>query len=329
MLRALARLATRGLFVAPVLLLARVASAQDAAAADAQFQRGVAAMQKGDLETACPAIAESQRLDPRPGTLFTLAECEAKRGRVATAWQHYADYLAHTDRLKGADRQRHEERRGLATKKQAELSAKIPKLTLSLPAGATDVEVRRDGTLLGAASLGVALPVDPGERKVVVRTKDGREAAQFIRVAEGESKSVTLEVPAAAPAKDAPKDAPPTATERRETPKKGGAPTAAWVVGGVGVAGFVVSGVTGAMVFGKKGTMSDHCVDGRCDRQGKEAADSAKSLATVSTVAFAVGVVGVGVSAWMFSSAKKEDPAVAVGVTPLPRGAALGASGRF
>src|SRR4051812_33487281 len=92
-------------------LVPGVAAAQDVAAADALFKRGVTAMKAGDLETACPAIAESQRLDPHAGTLFTLAECENRRGHVATAVVHYASYLGQVGSLPPDQRLKHEERR--------------------------------------------------------------------------------------------------------------------------------------------------------------------------------------------------------------------------
>jgi hypothetical protein len=62
----------------------RAASA-DSAAAEALFREGRDAAKHGDLETACADFAESQRLDPAPGTLLNLAECEEKLGRVASA----------------------------------------------------------------------------------------------------------------------------------------------------------------------------------------------------------------------------------------------------
>src|SRR5579862_9466128 len=58
------------------------------------FDRGVAQMEAGRFDLGCPAVEESYKLDPRPGTLFTLAECEASRGRIRSAVKRYDDYLA-------------------------------------------------------------------------------------------------------------------------------------------------------------------------------------------------------------------------------------------
>jgi hypothetical protein len=87
------------LFVLGSLAASGPARAQDIAAAEALFDKGVADMKAGRYETGCKAIAESQRIDPRPGTLFTLATCEAQWGRIATAVSRYGDYLAVYERL--------------------------------------------------------------------------------------------------------------------------------------------------------------------------------------------------------------------------------------
>ena len=79
------------------------ARAQDVATAEALFNKGMSEMNAGRYPTACPAIEESYRLDPRPGTLFTLAECAAKAGRVATAVSRYEDYLQLFARLAPKD----------------------------------------------------------------------------------------------------------------------------------------------------------------------------------------------------------------------------------
>ena len=74
-----------------VALAPTVARAQvvDAAAADALFQKGREAADKGDFATAAAKFAESQRLDPAPGTLLNLADCEEHLGQTASAWEHY------------------------------------------------------------------------------------------------------------------------------------------------------------------------------------------------------------------------------------------------
>src|SRR4051812_33228673 len=62
-------------------------------AAEALFNEGRKALAAGDLETACARLRASDKLDPAPGTKANLAECEEKRGRVATAWELYRTVL--------------------------------------------------------------------------------------------------------------------------------------------------------------------------------------------------------------------------------------------
>src|SRR5262245_1711819 len=94
--RRLYTLASMRILAAPSLMcLATLASGtrafgqdRDLAAAEALFREARAAMQSGDFDAACAKFEESERLDKAPGTVLNLAECEEKRGRVATAWGH-------------------------------------------------------------------------------------------------------------------------------------------------------------------------------------------------------------------------------------------------
>src|SRR5688500_15387502 len=96
--------------------------AQDLAAAEAHFNRGLADMQAGRYAAGCPALAESQRLDPRPGRLFTLAECEARWGRYATAVTRYNDYLSLFARMTRAEQVKQLGRDKISTRQRETLA---------------------------------------------------------------------------------------------------------------------------------------------------------------------------------------------------------------
>ncbi|WP_437730839.1 hypothetical protein [Sorangium sp. So ce1335] len=343
-----------------LLSLSVPAAAQDIAAAEALFERGLADMQAGRYETGCKALAESERLDPQPGTLFTLAFCEAQWGRIATAVAHFKDYLAQLDQMPPAERARQAERSRVARQERDRLSPQVPKLALSLPPGApAGTVVRRDGQVQGEAALGVALPVDPGEHVVSIEPPGGPLQEQRITIAAGETKELTLalkEAPTPAPAAPAPPPAAPLATAPELVPapasagpdspaSPGGRRTATYVAGGLGAAGLVLGGVTGALVLGKKATIDEHCgsgiraVDPRgCDTTGHDAGTNAITLATVSTIGFAVGLAGLGTAAALYlTEPKPTTPAVSAsprwisaGVLEAgPEGAMIGARGRF
>jgi hypothetical protein len=289
------------------LTLSGMAWAQDSAVAQALFERGVAALEAGELESACPALAESHRLDPRAGTLFALAECEAKAGKLASGFGHYQDYLGLVSRLSVEQQERHAERAAIAREQTRILRPQVPTLTLLLPAGAPPgLLVERDGITLRGPALGVALPIDPGEHVIVTRDSAGNETRATVTIAAGEAVRLELRVPEAEPAVPAPVPVPPPvltppplqAAEPPPAARSSSRPlrTWGWIAGGLGVSGVVVGSVAGGVALAKKSVVSDHCRGEACDSEGKRAADVGQSAATVSTVAFGVGLVGLGTS---------------------------------
>jgi tetratricopeptide (TPR) repeat protein len=61
--------------------------------ADVLFNDARAAMAVKKFDVACEKFRESNRLDPAVGTLFNLANCEAQRGQLVTAWTLYRQVL--------------------------------------------------------------------------------------------------------------------------------------------------------------------------------------------------------------------------------------------
>jgi hypothetical protein len=116
-------------------------------------------------------------------------------------------------------------------------------------------------------------------------------------------------------------------------PERAGTAPWFWVAGGIGAAGLVTGGITGALVFSKKSEIDDNCRRFDCSREGKEAADSAQTLALVSTVGFAVGVVGCATAAVLLLTSPKQERATArrldVNVAASDSSAMLGLTKRF
>src|SRR5262249_45980436 len=151
------------------------------------------AMRSGDFEGGCPKLAESYRLDPRAGGLFTLAECENKEGKIASASAHYEDYLRQFDAMTPEQRDPQPERAGAATKALSSLRALVPTITIIPPANAPPgLVIQRDDTVLSGPSLGVALPVDPGKHVVTARSPAGTYRTRVVSIGTGESARVEL-----------------------------------------------------------------------------------------------------------------------------------------
>jgi hypothetical protein len=201
------------------------------------------------------------------------------------------------------------ERADTAERQMKALEPSMPTLTIRLPPGApASTIVQRDGEELTHAALGVALGVDPGAHVVSARLPGGAAAEQRVTLERGERRVVVVV-------------APPSGTSGRRI--------AALAAGGVGIAGLTIGAITGALALGERGVVNDHCRDegdrAVCDEAGVEAGDSLKGLGTVSTVSFAVGLVGVGVAVTLLVTEESDPGAGSAGGRRLVAG--LGAIG--
>ena len=266
---------------------------------DALFDAGVLQMEAGRYAEACPSIQHSYELDPRPGVLFTLAECQSKWGRIADAVARYEEYLTAYLALSPVKKKLQTNRPAAARAQLAALSPQVPKLTLTVARGApSGTVVERDGRLVPEGSLGASIPVDPGDHVVRLSAPGGRLREIHIKLARGESQSAELDFPAApaGPGTPGPGHDPPRGTSGRRI--------GAFVSGGFGLAGLVLGGAMGAVALTKKGVVDDHCNVGgipeACDHQGKAAADELGTYALASTVGLAAGGALVVLSTVLF-----------------------------
>src|SRR5438552_13565446 len=108
-------------------------------AAEALFDEGRRLMAEGKAAEACPKFADSQRIDPSPGTLLNLASCYEKVDRPASAWATYreaASLAASTGRQDlVATAQRHADA----------LSPKLARLSVSAASPPAGLAVALDG----------------------------------------------------------------------------------------------------------------------------------------------------------------------------------------
>ncbi len=275
------------------------AQAGDAAAAEVLFREGRAATDAGNPKLACEKFRESHRLDPAPGTALNIADCEEALGRLATSWTLFSEVAA---KLPPTD-----ERQAIARARAAALEKRLPRLTLKLsPSVPADTTVQRGEVVLRRAALDTPLPVDPGEHRIEVRASGHDPRILLVRMAEAEQRTLTLDV--GSPVSD---DS--VAYAPSKSGASSGALTLGYVLGGAGVVGVGVGAVTGIMVLSKRSTVDDNCTaDKRCNREGADAAESGRTLGTVSGASFAVGAVLLGAGAYFVLSGNRERPAAAI-----------------
>lgn len=172
-----------------------VALADDVTQAKDYFDRGLADLKAGHYKTACPAIAESLRLDPQLGTLFTLAACEAEWGHVVSAASRFEEYLRRYEGLSPEEKEQQGERPNVAKEQRDKLQREIARLTLSLPPMAPPgTVVKLDGKTVDKTKLGIALPMDPGEHEIATRAPGGPVRREKINLEKGKWLSVVVQV---------------------------------------------------------------------------------------------------------------------------------------
>lgn len=286
--------------------MARLAFAQNPAAAEALFEQARAAMSAGDYELACARFRDSDKLDAAVGTRLNLADCEEHRGRVATAWSLFRGVAAE---LPASD-----DRLPVAEERVRALEKRLPYLTLvrnaRTPAGA---RVRMDGVELGEASFGVPLPLDPGAHELVLVAPDGTQERIPFLLKEGLRSDLPVQfTPPAAPSP--PQSSEPATDDAVSSAPHDGESRRTWgyALGGIGVAGVVTGVVAGAVTLSKKSTANDHCNDllRQCDDTGVAANKSGKTFGVVSGVGFGVGIAGLAAGAFLLLTAA-DPPAVA------------------
>jgi hypothetical protein len=300
--------------VAPLALAATIlasaagAGAQDAsskAAAEALFRDGRALYDQGRYPEACAKFAESQRLDPAPGTLLNLAGCYEKNGQTASAWVTFKEAVSAAHVKGRADWE------DLARQRAAALEPTLSHLTITVTAPAEGLVVKRDGAEVGRAEWGTAIPVDPGTHVVEATAPHRQPLRQSVDVgASGASASITVpELAADVGAGTGGTPARPGSTQR----------TVGLAIAGVGLAGVVVGSAFGFVAMGKENdALNNHCSGNQfCDPQGLQLGDDAKSAATVSTIGFAVGAAAMAGGLVLYFTAPKAESTVAPATPPV------------
>lgn len=281
-------------------LVPSAALAADPAAAREQLKIGYELAKEDKCDEALPHLVESLRLDAKAITLINLANCEEKVGRWADALGHWVEARsrAQSENVPAIEEE--------AARRAKTLEGKIPRLTIVLGEGAPPgTEVLKDGVALGAVSLGVALPVDPGAHTIVARAHGRLDGQKTITLAEGESGRVDVAPGAAAPAALAPR------TDANAPRAGGGTNPLVWI--GTAVAAAAVGSVTGMIALDRAREADRDCPNRTCTDPGAlDRIDSGRTMGTVSTIAFAVAGVGALVGVYGLVSVKVGPSSVAV-----------------
>jgi hypothetical protein len=276
---------------------------RDPVRAEALFGEARRMMATGDYSGACPRFAQSEALDPAPGTALNLATCYEMQGKLASAWAAFRTARSLAD-VAGQ-----RERADAAGKEASDIEPKLSRIVIVVPPASQSagLDVRCDGEKVSEVEFGMAVPRDGGGHEIEATSpgrrtwrahvdlqKSGQRVVVTIPALEEDLLSTDNSSPGASPRETSGSErtlATPESSRAGATQRAVGA-----VVGVAGVASLAVGGVLGLVAKGKQNTAESETGS----RQYDDSA-SAVGMANLATgvVCFGAALALVGVVFWV------------------------------
>lgn len=294
-----------------------------------RFREGLALEEEGSYRAARAKFEQVAETRTSPQVLYHLAFCDEKLDQLVAA---LAGYDRAIEAAEAAGEPGHAVIEEARPRRDA-LQRRLPRLRIAIEGElAPGDRVTIDGAPVEAWSEDT--PVDPGPRVVAI-VRDGETLVEAgVQAVAGERTVARLTLPAAPPPDEpAVVRPPPLATEG------GGAPTAALVVGGIGLAALAAGGVTLALQQVAIEDVRSTCADPEggtgCDPASRAREDDAHTLGLTGGILLGAGgaCLATGVVLWI---ALDDEPAptpataaTARGIAVMPGPLGLVARGRF
>ncbi len=321
MIRSSERSAVRAIAFLVAMTCAMDASASEPSAADVESARalyvsGRELRDAGDLAGSLDKFRAAYALVPTPITALELGKANALSGKPLEA----REVLLAVERM---PRKPDESKKAQAARVEAEALAEqlktvVPSLQIVIEGAPAMPDVYIDGVRVPPEALSVPRKVNPGRHLVSVRIASG-ELTQEVDVEPGATKRVAFDLARepVSPSTVAPPSDPVRPVEAGSWHE---AATTAGVL--VGIGGAVVGGVTGSIALAKASSLDELCDGTRCPPAAHDDLSLVQTMATVSTVAFGVALVGglVAVTSWWTAprgSAALPSPRSTIAIHPV------------
>lgn len=258
--------------LAPVAVAAP--TAKEKADAKQLWTKGKQASVRKKHDEAAASFRAANDLDPKAQYQLDLGRALVETGALVEAEEVLSGVVDTTE-------PNTQKAKAVAKKLVSDLGARIPTLKIVVRGpDAAKASVKVDGN---AAQTDKDLRFDPGSHEIQASTPAGGEASQSITLAEKENKTVTLTL------------SPPKVVETPKAEESGSGgnmiPAAiSYAVGGVGLG---VGAVLGVLAFQKTSETEELCGGKVCPQEYADEVGTAQDYGTGSTVAFAIGGLGV------------------------------------
>lgn len=292
------------------------AGPQEKQLAEALFRDARQLLEQNRTREACVKFEESQRLEPKIGTLLNLAVCHERLGRTASAW---AEFVQAQEEARRSDMQEREE---FARTHAQTLEPRLSRLVIRPPMGVPGVTLSLDGVAIALLAASTPFPLDPGDHVVEARAPGYLPFRAVVTLAEADRKEVTIPMLQPEP----PKSEPPVRPAPRDNTTSR---TLGIVAIGAGAVGIGLGAYFGLRAFSKREEADGYCVGTLCRPEGLALIDEGRTAATVSTVAFVGGAVLATTGVVFLLSASSSRAPVHAWLAPGPRGATVGLRAAF
>lgn len=309
-------------------------SAADRATARALAREGFEALKQDDFQTAEDRFRRADELVHAPTLVVDHARALVGLGRLVEAHERYSLVLREGVSPNAAWPWK---RAYADAQKEIEvIKQRLAWLTVEV-IGPSEPEVSIDGKPIPAAAIGVRRATDPGERRVKAGGSGYYPKEETVELGEGDEQTLRIELEAM------PEEAQPEVSTEPQQQRAQTAVTAdtqasqsdhtlAYVALGIGGAGLITWGVTGALFLKERSTLTKECVNDDCPKSVQDSVDNYNTMGMVSGIAFGVGVAGVATGVTLLLLADSPDTASAdqgARITPYFAGNSLGVTGQF
>ena len=297
------------------------ASKEDIAKATALFTQGTKLFQTKKFALALDQFRASYDTVASPNSHLYIARCQVEMGDLKEAFRTFQKVIVEAEQ-RAATEPKYAPTRDSAKGELDELSNKIGVLTITVKDPDPSARLEVNGLIVPKEEWGGPVAVDPGKVTITLSVPTKDTFTKSVDVQKGQKQSVDID-----PSEGKPVVAPPPAVapEQVSSSRPPYLPIAI-AAGVVGVAGFTMFGVGGAMSKSTYSGLKDACGgEHSCpDNSHADEIKKGKTQQTVANVGLVVGAVGVAASATFFilygtsgsSSAKKSDEAPHATVEP-------------
>ena len=252
------------------------------------FQRGVVLYTEEDYRAALVEFKRAYELSSNRAILYNIGQTQFQLRDYAGALQSFEDYLgAGGPQLPATRRQQVE-------KDIEDLRGRVA--TVTIETNVEGAEVTIDDASLGAAPLAGPVRVSAGVRKLVAKKPGFAPTSRSVELAGGDTATVRLELVAVST------ERPARSTPIAPSPRPGSSGASPLMLAGFGIAavGVATGTVFGVLALGTKADLDARCLNRVCPAGERSLGDSLSLQATASTIAFGVGLAGLGLGTYFF-----------------------------